>query len=78
MATIINNPTAGTPAEDSSVGVIVGILAVVLLAVLFFIFVYPSINNSAATPTDTGGTNINVELPDVNTTNNTVPNPASP
>lgn len=64
MATIINNPS-GT--EDSSAGVVIGILAAIVLVILFIMFVWPSISGRTPAPTDTStpgaSTNINVELP---------------
>lgn len=62
MATIINNPTGTT--EDSSAGIIIGVVVALLLVVLFILFVWPSISGRA-TPTDntTPSANLNVTLP---------------
>jgi hypothetical protein len=60
MATIINNPNNPGPdrviQEDSSAGIIAGLIVAVLLIVLVLIFAAPYINNSS-TPTapNTGG-----------------------
>lgn len=68
MATIINNPS-GTTAEDSSVGVVVGLIVAVILVVLFFMFAWPAIrNNGAYTPAGSeapagASANINLTVP---------------
>jgi hypothetical protein len=81
MATIINNPS-GNAADDSSVGIIVGVLVVIVLAVLFYFFAYPSIrsnnslapaSNNAAQPAG-GSASVNVQLPGTND-NTTQKNP---
>ncbi|MBX4198384.1 hypothetical protein KW782_03560 [Candidatus Parcubacteria bacterium] len=61
MATIINSPGEVRDAESSGTGVVIGILAVILLAVLFLLFGLPYLRNNGV-PADSG-TNINVELP---------------
>ncbi len=68
MATIINNPTDTRPvvAEDSSVGMVVGLIVALVLIVLFVMYVLPSFRASTPgtyTPADTSGTNINVTVP---------------
>lgn len=61
MATVINNPSGG---DDSSVGVIVGIVAIVLLVILFFVYALPAIRGTnASAPAQTSGAQINVTLP---------------
>jgi hypothetical protein len=65
MATIINNP-AEREVESTGTGVVIGILAVILLAVLFLLFGLPYLRNGGS-PATTGGTsgsaNLNVDLP---------------
>lgn len=68
MATIINNPGSTREVREvrdddsgTGAGLLLGILIIVVLAVLFVLFGLPYLRQSAA-PT-TGGTNINVELP---------------
>lgn len=53
MATIINNPDTSS-GNGAAVGVIVGILAVVVIAILFFAYALPALRRSSNT------TNINV------------------
>lgn len=74
MATIINNPPGVT--EDSSLGMVVGLVVALVLIVLFFIFVWPSLGNpnSSLSPDynsapSGASTNVNVTLP-------TAPSPA--
>jgi|GEM_PF-1146819 len=68
MATIINNPSGGT-SEDSSAGIVVGLVVALILIVLFIMFVWPSIKNNrsdALAPGETpagASANINVSLP---------------
>jgi hypothetical protein len=69
MATIINNPSDRVPAEDSGVGVVVGLIVAVILVVLFFMFAWPTIRNNNVgsgtyTPADTNtpGTSANINL----------------
>jgi hypothetical protein len=67
MATIVNNP--GTT-EDSSAGVVIGVVIALLIIVLFFAFALPYIRNNGVTPgvPNTGSdSTVNVELPDINT-----------
>ncbi|MDQ3014792.1 MAG: hypothetical protein M3Q73_02940 [bacterium] len=61
MATIVNTP--GEVRESSGTGVVIGILAVILLAILFLLFGLPYLRNNGAPATT--GTDINVNLPDV-------------
>ena len=68
MATIINNPSGNT-AEDSSAGIVIGIVVALILVVLFAVFVWPTLGTNPAAPA-TGGnttpgasTNVNVTLP---------------
>ena len=56
MAPIVNNPPQadhGHEQSDSGIGFFAGILAVVLLGILFFVYALPNLR-------DTGGTEINV------------------
>ena len=57
MATVINNPP--TPASDagSGMGFFVGLLVVIILAVLFFVYALPAIRNS-------GSSDTNINVPD--------------
>lgn len=62
MATIVNTP--GEVRESSGTGVVIGILAVILLAILFLLFGLPYLRNNGA-PATTGPAEVNVNLPDV-------------
>lgn len=57
MATIVNNPPPagghGHEYADSGLGFFIGILVVILLGVLFFVYALPNVRNNS-------GTNINV------------------
>jgi hypothetical protein len=67
MATIVNNPGPGTT-EDSSAGVVIGVVIALLIIVLFFAFALPYIRNSGTTPgVPNTGSDVNIDLPDVNT-----------
>ncbi len=59
MTTIVNSPGTG---ENSSgaLGVIIGILVVVILAILFYIYVLPSMRSQ---PAEQDSVNVNIELP---------------
>lgn len=63
MATIIND-TRPVASEDSSVGMVVGLLVALVLIVLFVMYVLPSIRETSA-PANTvpGSTDINITLP---------------
>jgi Na+-driven multidrug efflux pump len=67
MTTIINTPPGTT--EDSSTGLIIGIIFGVLIVVLFLVFGVPYLRNRTAPPqTQTvpnGDTTINVTVPSV-------------
>ncbi len=60
MATIINNPT-GTSDEGSGVALIVGIIAVVVLGILFVVYLLPGIR--AANDSTPPNTEIKINLP---------------
>lgn len=64
MATIVNTPGEVRETEGTGTGVVIGILAVILLAILFLLFGLPYLRNNGA---PAAGTDINVSLPDVNT-----------
>ncbi len=70
MATIVNNPS-GT-SEDSSAGVVIGIVIALLIIVLFFAFALPYIRNTTPGVPNTGSTdggasaNIDISLPSGN------------
>lgn len=77
MATIINNPSGTTDEDSSGMGIVVGLIVAVVLVILFFLFAWPSINNTPGVPntgTDTtqpgASANVNVTLPS-GTTNST-------
>ena len=56
MPTIINNPSGSANGDNSSSSVaILGVILIVILAVVFFIYGLPALKNR-----NTGGTNINV------------------
>ncbi len=60
MATVINNPSDG---DSSAMGVVVGIIVVIILGALFFMYALPAMRNTQA-PQDNGGSlNIDVNLP---------------
>jgi hypothetical protein len=67
MATIINTPR--TADEGTGTGVVIGILAVVLLVILFLLFGLPYLRDRGVPQTGNGGANINVQLPDTGSTN---------
>lgn len=60
MATVINNPS-----EGSGAGTILGIVVAVIIIALLFIYGLPALRGTGST--QPAGTNINVELPSVNT-----------
>ncbi len=59
MATVINNPGNGGR-EDSGIGMIIGVLVVIVLIVLFFVYGLPAIRNNQTAPNDI---NVDVDLP---------------
>lgn len=61
MTTVINNPGDGD--SSSAMGVIVGIIVVIILGALFFMYALPAIRGGAAPQDDSGSLNINVDLP---------------
>jgi len=61
MATIINTP--GRSGEDSGAGVIIGVvLAILVIAFLFFAYALPAMRNQGQSTTQPGA-NVNVTLP---------------
>jgi hypothetical protein len=61
MATVINNPSGSE--NNSSAGVIIGVIVAILLIAAFLLFVLPAIRNRGATPAPQDSTNINVSVP---------------
>lgn len=59
MATIINNP--GDSGNGSSVGIIVGVIIVLLLLGLFFVYGLPALRGSTAPKATT--IDLNVDVP---------------
>jgi hypothetical protein len=61
MATIVNNPA---PSSDSSggVGMIVGLLLLLLVGFLFFVYGLPMLRQSTASPSITVPDKINVNV----------------
>lgn len=58
MPTIINNP--GNNSEDSSgAGIIIGVVVALVLVVLFFVYILPTLRDGNEPNT----TNIDIELP---------------
>jgi hypothetical protein len=64
MSTIINNPKGGENSDNLS-GTIIGIIIVIVLAVLFFVYAVPAIRNSDDTQEQPKNDtlDINVKLP---------------
>ena len=59
MSTVINNPGNGE-GSDNAVGMIIGVVVLIVVIALFFVYVLPMIRDNNPTPS---GTNINVTLP---------------
>jgi len=59
MTTIVNTPPS---TEDSGTGIIFGVLAIVIIGVLFFVYGFPSLQNTDTQKSD--NIDINVTLPD--------------
>ncbi|MBX4210503.1 hypothetical protein KW783_00835 [Candidatus Parcubacteria bacterium] len=73
MPTVIDNRQPATVENDSTgLGFLIGILLVIILAVLFFVYGLPALrnNNSNATPNNNGA-GINIQLPGDTGTGNT-------
>ncbi len=77
MTTVINNPGGSNDGESASDiwGAVVGILLIVVLAILFFIYGLPAIQNRADNTSNDRDINIDVTLP-ANSPNNNNNNPA--
>lgn len=60
MATIVNTP-AGT-SNDSSAGIIIGVIIALVLIVLFFVYGLPYLRDGVR-ESSSPSTNINVDLP---------------
>jgi hypothetical protein len=58
MTTVINNPGEG---EASGVSWIIGVVVVIILGALFFMYAVPAMRGGAADDNDSA--NINVEIP---------------
>lgn len=61
MTTVINNPGNGD-GSDSAVGMIVGIIVLLMIVGLFFVYALPAIRGSGAAPQN-GAIDVNVKLP---------------
>lgn len=75
MATVINNPSSPTPGGDNSSGWVVGIIVLILVVVLGFLFLPrlmgSSTTNTIVVPGETGTTPGTSNSTTNNTTNNT-------
>ena len=60
MTTVINNP--GDGGGNGPTGLIIGILAIVILGALFFIFVLPSIRGGQAPADESTNDDINIDV----------------
>ena len=60
MATIVNNPGGSS---DSSVGIIVSVIVLILAIALFFIYALPAIQRGNAPEEQPGSINIDVTAP---------------
>ncbi len=65
MTTVINNP-GNNEGSGGATGLIVGIIALIIVVALFFVYVLPMIRNSPG-PKD-NSINVKVTLPDVTPT----------
>ncbi len=72
MATIINNPGNGEE-TDSGLSMVMGVVLLLVIVGLFFIYVLPIIRNNQAVPQNST-IDVNVKLPAGNTT----PAPTAP
>lgn len=61
MTTVINNPGKGE-GSDSSVGLIIGLVILLAILGLFFVYALPAIRGVGTQPQN-GNVNINVKLP---------------
>ncbi|MCC2631072.1 MAG: hypothetical protein K0S38_881 [Candidatus Paceibacter sp.] len=61
MATVINNPSQAD--SSTGTGVVIGILAVILLAVLFLFFGLPYLRDRGTAQPSGPSASLNVELP---------------
>ncbi|KKR32333.1 MAG: hypothetical protein UT65_C0003G0019 [Parcubacteria group bacterium GW2011_GWF2_39_8b] len=68
MTTIVNNPGA-SGSGDSGAGLIIGVIIAIVLIVLFFVYALPAIRER-----NNGTTNINIEVPKLDTTSNSPSN----
>lgn len=72
MTTVINNPGNGE-GSNSSLSIIIGIIVLLVVAGLFFVYALPAIRNRNAIPQN-GSIDVNVKLP----TEATSPAPTAP
>jgi hypothetical protein len=74
MTTIINTPPSGE-SSDSVLGVVIGVIAILILIAIFFVYILPAMNTNAAPKTNS--IDVNVKLPANGTTPPaTTPSPA--
>lgn len=73
MTTVINNPGNGE-GTDSGVGVVLVVIALIVVAGLFFMYALPAIRAGNATPQNSS-IDVNVKLP---AGDNTPPSPTPP
>lgn len=75
MTTVINNPGVGETG-DSAVGMIVGVILLLVVVGLFFVYALPAIRgNSAAPRSDT--VDVNVKFPAGGTSPTPAPKPSA-
>jgi hypothetical protein len=67
MKTVVNNPGGGTSSESSGVGLILGVIVAIVLIGLFFVYGLPALQGTPSPAAQTGGTNVNVTLPNTGT-----------
>ncbi len=58
MATVINNPPSSVQNTDSSVGVIIGVIVLAILAIMFFVYGLPALRGAGS------GQETNITVPD--------------
>lgn len=70
MTTIINTPPSGE-SSNSGLGLVLGVILVLILGALFFIYGLPAIRNNNTVPQN-GNIDVNISVP----ANVTTPSPA--
>ncbi|OGI68017.1 hypothetical protein A2738_00380 [Candidatus Nomurabacteria bacterium RIFCSPHIGHO2_01_FULL_42_15] len=60
MATVINNPSGE---NSSGWGMVIGIILVVLVVLLFFVYGLPALRNNSAAPAQQDDINVDINLP---------------